>query len=96
MWIYAHDFCRCGLALWEKLSGDELASKPRRSHSVVMTVAAKKSVRTQPSIKFERTVVYRGIKIAPISGKRSATSRAIRDALQTKVERVRGDESARG
>lgn len=31
-------------------------------------------------------VIYRGIKIAPMSGKRSATANAIRDAPRTKSE----------
>lgn len=39
----------------------------------------------------ERTVIYRGIKIAPMSGKRSATATAIRDALRVKSERARGE-----
>ena len=43
----------------------------------------------------ERTVVYRGIKIAPIAGKRSPTAQAIRDALRTKPE-VAGGEPAHG
>ena len=46
-------------------------------------------------MNFERTVVYRGIKIPPMSGRRSATARAIRDALRTKSEHLRG-EPARG
>ncbi len=34
-------------------------------------------------------VVYHGIKIAPIAGKRSPTAEAIRDALRTKSESAR-------
>jgi hypothetical protein len=45
--------------------------------------------------KFERTVVYRGIKVPPIKGRRSPTAQAIRDALRTKSEHPRG-ESAHG
>ncbi len=37
----------------------------------------------------ERMVVYHGIKIAPIAGKRSPTAEAIRDALRTKSESAR-------
>ena len=33
------------------------------------------------STRFDRAVVYRGIKIPPIRGRRSATAQAIRDAL---------------
>lgn len=40
--------------------------------------------------KFERTVVYRGIKILPIIGRRFATAEAIRNALQAKSEHLRG------
>lgn len=44
---------------------------------------------------FERTVIYRGIKIPPISGKRSPTALAIRDAFQTELKQRRG-KPARG
>jgi len=47
------------------------------------------------SASSEGTVVYRGIKIAPMSGKRSATAQALRDALQTESKRLRG-KSAHG
>jgi len=59
---------------------------------------AKKARHTGPkrsSTKFERTVVYRGIKIPPIFGRPSATARAIRDALRTKSEQLR-DEPSQG
>jgi hypothetical protein len=36
----------------------------------------------------EQAVIYRGIKIAQMSGKRSATAKAIRDALRTKSEQT--------
>jgi hypothetical protein len=41
---------------------------------------------------FERTVIYRGIKIEPTmaAGKRSSLARAIRDDLRTKSEQSRG------
>jgi hypothetical protein len=41
---------------------------------------------------FERTVIYRGIKIEPtmVAGKRSSLARAIRDDLRTKSEQSRG------
>jgi hypothetical protein len=55
----------------------------------------RKKNRADASQSSEGTVVYRGIKIAPMSGKRSATARSIRDALRTKSEQLRG-ESARG
>ena len=56
----------------------------------VMTKAMKKAGAKCASTKFERTVVYRGIKIPPISGKPSATALAIRDALRTQSEQSRG------
>jgi hypothetical protein len=43
---------------------------------------------------FERPVIYRGIKIEPIAGKRSPIARAIRDGLRTKSEKSLG--KARG
>ena len=55
-----------------------------------MTKAMKKAAEKCASTKFERTVVYRGIKIPPISGKPSATALAIRDALRTQSEQSRG------
>ena len=39
----------------------------------------------------ERTVIYRGIKIAPMTGKRSPLAQAIHDGLRTKSERSRGE-----
>ena len=51
---------------------------------------AKKLKRAGPkrsSTAVERAVVYRGIKILPIYGRRSATAEALRDALQAKPGR---------
>jgi hypothetical protein len=56
-----------------------------------MVKATKKTSRIRSSAKSERTVVYRGIKIAPISGKRSATAKALRDALRSQSEQSRGE-----
>jgi hypothetical protein len=67
----------------------------RRRILSVMVKVMKKSVRKRSSTMFERTVVYRGIKIPPIAGRRSATAQAIRDAFRTKSEQLRG-EPARG
>jgi hypothetical protein len=58
-----------------------------------MVTTAKKSGRVRLTSR-QGTVIYRGIKIAPMSGKRSATAQAIRDAVRTKSEQSRG-ESAR-
>jgi len=57
-----------------------------------MSTPVKKPVRAGRAPSGESTVIYRGIKIAPVNGKRSATAKAIRDALQAKSER----ESAHG
>lgn len=46
-----------------------------------MATSSKKTGRSSGS-KGEPTVVYRGIKIAPIAGKRSKTSAAIREGLE--------------
>jgi hypothetical protein len=61
----------------------------------VHTVTTVKRTRRARSSTNRGTVVYRGIEIAPVSGKRSATAQAIRDALRTKSEQLRA-ESARG
>jgi len=62
------------------------APKP---HICIMASKAKKTMRTRRSAATEPTIVYRGIKIAPVSGRRSATAEAIRDALRTKSEQTR-------
>jgi hypothetical protein len=59
-----------------------------------MATGTKKTSRARSSANTERAFVYRGIKIAPISGKRSQTAEALRDALRTKSEQSR-DESTR-
>jgi hypothetical protein len=39
----------------------------------------------------ERAVVYRGIKILPVPGKRSPTAKAIQEALRLESKSTRGD-----
>lgn len=56
-----------------------------------MAQNTKKTGRARSLDRFERTVMYRGIKIEPMSGKRSPTAEAIRDALRIKSERTRGE-----
>ena len=66
----------------------------RRSRGRILRLMAKvmkKSRRKRSSTMFERTVIYRGIKIPPIAGRRSATAQAIRDAFRTKAEQLRGE-----
>ncbi len=60
-----------------------------------MVTAVKRIGRARSSANSEDTVVYRGIKIklAPMSGKRSPTAEAIRDALNMKYSQSRGKAS---
>lgn len=60
-------------------------------HISLMDTSSKKTGIMRRRAAPERTVVYRGIKIAPMSGRRSATAQAIRDALRTKSEQTRGE-----
>jgi hypothetical protein len=60
-----------------------------------MVTRAKKTGHALRSATAERTVIYHGIKIAPMSGKRSATARAIRGALRTKSEQTTRGKLAR-
>ena len=55
-----------------------------------MATKAKKAMHPRRSAPTEPTVVYRGIKIAPMSGKRSDTAKALRDSLREKAEQARG------
>jgi hypothetical protein len=54
-----------------------------------MATTSKKSRSGSGPAKAERTVVYRGIKIAPIAGKRSKTATTLREALTGKPSRGR-------
>ena len=67
----------------------------RRSRGLILRLMAKTVKRAGPkrsSTESERPVVYRGIKILPIYGRRpSATAEAFRDALRTKSEHLRGE-----
>jgi hypothetical protein len=57
-----------------------------------MATVAKKRARVRRSAaSAERTVVYRGIKIAPIAGTRSPIAKAIREGLRTQSERAIGE-----
>lgn len=55
-----------------------------------MANESKKSAHSRSPGKPEPTVIYRGIKIPPIYGKRSATARAIRDGLREMYGHPRG------
>jgi hypothetical protein len=55
-----------------------------------MVATAKKTDRSSRSEPAERTVIYRGIKIEPVYGKRSPLAKAIRDALRKSFEQTRG------
>jgi antitoxin component HigA of HigAB toxin-antitoxin module len=65
----------------------------RRSPVRTKPTATKMTSRTRASAKTESVVVYRGIKIPQISGMRSPTAEALRDALRARSEKLR-DESA--
>ena len=56
-----------------------------------MATVAHKSNRTRPVAPKERAVVYHGIKIEPMGGKRSAVARYLREALKSKSEKSRGE-----
>jgi len=62
---------------------DEMSTKPS---------TARRSRRLSPD---ERTVIYHGIKIPPMLGKRSPTAEALRAALQELSESTRGDSDPR-
>lgn len=68
-----------------------LALRRRQTHIVTMPAAVKNTVRSRRSAPAERTVTYRGVKIAPMSGKRSPLAQAIRDGLRTKSKQSRGE-----
>jgi hypothetical protein len=55
-----------------------------------MATQTSSSTRDRASAPSEPAVVYRGIKIDPISGKRSAVARALRDALKLKSNQSDG------
>lgn len=59
-----------------------LAAVDGRAHIPFMATTSRKASRTAALSKTERTVVYRGIKIAPIAGKRSETAITLREALK--------------
>ena len=56
-----------------------------------MATIAHKTRRTRQSAPAERTVVYHGIKIEPISGKRSAAAQSLLEALKLRSEQSRGN-----
>jgi hypothetical protein len=55
-----------------------------------MATKSKNAHRGSGSPKAERTFVYRGIKIAPIAGKRSKTAMTLREALKAESGPTRG------
>jgi hypothetical protein len=68
-----------------------LALRELESHINYMSKTAKKSDNLKRSMKANRTVVYRGIKIQLMSGKRSPLAQAIRDGLRAKYEKLRAE-----
>ena len=70
-----------------------LRARVSKPHIGSMSTPAKKSGRTHPSSRTGHAVVYRGVRIAPMSGSRSDTARAIRDALRTEYRHASGKET---
>lgn len=70
---------------------NELGLRLRQKNPIFrfMVTAEKKTSRARSSASTQHALVYRGIKIAPISGKRSPTAEAIREALRTTSEHSR-------
>jgi hypothetical protein len=65
-----------------------LVIKHDEAHIQEMSAALKNTKPARNSAATDRTVVYRGIKIAPVAGKRSALAQAIHDGLKAKTERA--------
>jgi hypothetical protein len=64
----------------------------RRPSKRTTPTATKRTSRAR-SAKSENVVVYRGIKLAPISGKRSPTAQALREALCDSFKKSRDESS---
>ncbi len=60
-----------------------------------MVTKAKKAPHPRNAVSSGGAVVYRGIKIAPMPGKRSAISKILRDELLGRSKQVRGLASQR-
>jgi hypothetical protein len=56
-----------------------------------MAASNKKPTRGDQSAPAERAVIYRGIRIQPMSGKRSPFAQAIRDDLHAMYEKLRAE-----
>jgi hypothetical protein len=66
-----------------------LALVGREPHIQAMVTEAKKSP-SRGTAKSAGTVLYRGVKITPMTGKRSPLAEAIRDGLRSKSEPALG------
>lgn len=56
-----------------------------------MATTAKKSTRGRRADPGEEAFVYRGIKIQPVTGRRSPLSRALRDEIRMLAAQSRGE-----
>jgi len=87
----------CGVAVNSSMpkrgvpASPTLALRRTESHIQCMVATAKKTGRSGRSASVEGTVVYRGIKIEPVIGKRSPLARAIRDGFRAVAERSRDE-----
>lgn len=68
----------------------KLALRDEASHIPIM-LKSKKLVRRRKTASSDPVVIYKGIKIGPINAKRSATSKALRDALRDKAQESPSD-----
>ena len=62
-----------------------------KSDISAMAITAKETARSPRSVAAERTIGYRGSKISPMSDRRSAAGKAIRDALRAKSGQASGE-----
>lgn len=56
-----------------------------------MATTAKKKTRARRVPPAEKAFVYRGIKIQPVTGRRSPLSKALRDEIRKLAEQTRGE-----
>ncbi len=68
-----------------------LVSERSKSHIGGMATTEKKATRTRRADPAEKAFVYRGIKIQPVTGRRSPLSKALRDEIRKLAEQSRGE-----
>jgi len=68
-----------------------LVFRGANSHIEGMATTAKKTTRARRVAPAEKAFVYRGIKIQPVTGRRSPLSKALRDEIRKLAEQKRGE-----